>query len=205
MNDQIEAYPLTWPVTSPRTLESKRKEAKFEVGFSVARDHLLNELRLLEAKNVIISSNVPLRKDGLPYANFREPADPGVAVYFNLKKKSYVLACDQWSRVKDNLRAIGLHVNALRGMERWGVGSIEQAFMGYQALPQAQKSDEVVEKSWWIVLGVNRSASPTHIKEAYRQLAKIHHPDSQGSDEKMAEINRAYQQAKQERHHMGFN
>ncbi|WP_026736194.1 hypothetical protein [Fischerella sp. PCC 9605] len=82
--EQASAYPLKWPVSTPHTPESRRSEARFEVNFTVARDQLLNELRLLGAKNAIISSNVQLRQDGLPYANFREPKDPGVAVYFSL-------------------------------------------------------------------------------------------------------------------------
>jgi len=137
---EITAYPLSWPIAAyPKTPMNRREEAKFEVSFAVARDHLLNELRLLGATNLILSSNIPLRKDGIPYANFLQPDDPGVAVYFVWRKSFYVLACDRWTKVKDNFRAIGLHINALRGIERWGVGSIEQAFSGYQALPEAQQ------------------------------------------------------------------
>lgn len=115
------AYPLTWATMYPRTPQHKREAARFEVGFSVARDDLLNELRLLGAKNVVMSSNVPLRQDGLPCAKYKQPDDPGVAVYFQIKDKSYALCCDRWLKVKDNLRAIGLHIAAMRGMERWGV------------------------------------------------------------------------------------
>ncbi|QLE60040.1 hypothetical protein [Nostoc sp. TCL26-01] len=71
------------------------------------------------AKNSVISSNVPLRRDGLLYANFREPDDPGVAVYFSIKDKNYSLCCVRWLKMKDNLRAVGLHIAAMRGMERY--------------------------------------------------------------------------------------
>ncbi|MCC5610105.1 hypothetical protein LC612_25910 [Nostoc sp. CHAB 5834] len=74
------SYPLTWTSIYPRTPQSKREAARFEVNFSTARNDLLNELRLLGAKNIIISSNVPTRQDGLPYARPKEPDDPGVAV-----------------------------------------------------------------------------------------------------------------------------
>ncbi|MBH8565899.1 DnaJ domain-containing protein [Nostoc sp. CENA67] len=190
MND-ISAYPLTWATIYPRT--HKREAAQFQVSFSVARDDLLNELRLLGAKNVIISSNVPLRKDGLPYANFKEPDDTGVAVYFSLKDKSYALCCDRWLKTKDNMRAIGLHIAAMRGMERWGVGSVEQAFAGYQALPPS------IEKKWWQILGVDVRASDDEVKAAYRELARKYHPDGGNSpdSEKMTEINAAYEEAKQ--------
>lgn len=85
-------YPLTWPANWPRTPVSKRQQARFEVSFRVARDQLFEELRLLRATVVIVSSNIPLRKDGLPYASYREPEDPGVAVYFQLRKTAHVLA-----------------------------------------------------------------------------------------------------------------
>lgn len=192
MINDISAYPLAWATIYPRTPQHKRETARFEVGFSVARDDLLNELRLLGAKNLVISSNVPLRRDGLPYAHFREPDDPGVAVYFSIKGKNYSLCCDRWLLVKDNLRAIGLHITAMRGMERWGVGSVEQALAGYQALPPAGS-----ERKWWEILGVSPRASNEEIKAAYLKLARQHHPDNHGCDDKMAEINKAYEQAKQ--------
>lgn len=191
-----ERYPLCWPAGWLRTPAQKRKGARFEVSFAVARDELLRELQLLKASSVIISSNVPLRRDGLPYANYRQPEDPGVAVYFQLKGKPHVLACDRWDLVKDNIRAVGLHVAAIRGIERWGVGSVEQAFMGYQALPESSNGSK--KSPWWVVLNVSPDATLDTIKAAYSQKARTHHPDMQGSDERMAEINRAWEEAQRQ-------
>ena len=195
MTENISAYPLTWATVYPRTPQHKRKEARFEVSFAVARDQLLHELELLDAFAVIIFSNIQLRRDGLPYATFREPDDSGVAVYFRIKKKNYVLCCDRWLKVKDNLRAIGLHIAAMRGMERWGVGSLEQAFMGYQALPPGA---DFSQTKWWEVLGVDVRASGDEVKTAYRKLARKYHPDggSSSDSEKMTAINAAYEEAK---------
>ncbi len=86
----ITAYPLTWPPSKKRTLLSKRALASYRAGFVKARDEALNELRLLGADgDIIISSNIPLRKDGLPSASFKEPLDPGISVYFRVAKQSY--------------------------------------------------------------------------------------------------------------------
>ncbi len=49
-----------------------------------ARDDLVAELRRFGAKDVVLSTSVPLRLDGLPLAAARQPDDPGVAVYFSL-------------------------------------------------------------------------------------------------------------------------
>ena len=183
-----ELYPLSWPTGWPRTKPLKREKAKFEVSFAKARDELLDELMRLGAYSVIISSNIPVKRDGLPYASYKEPSDPGVAVYFRLGKKSTVVACDRWLMVRDNLRAIGLHIAAMRGINRWGVGSVEQAFMGYQALPASHRE-------WWQELGVSPDAPLPTIKAAYRQLAIKFHPDRGGDVQKMSAINRAWEEA----------
>lgn len=184
-----DRYPLSWPSNQVRIPSAKRETGRFEVSFAVARDHLIEELRRLGATDVILSTNVELRRDGLPYANQKEPRDPGVAVYFKLKRKPYVLACDRFMTVRDNLRAIGLHLDAMRGMKRWGVGSVEQAFTGYQALPESRSE-------WWVVLGVPPDASMDVIKVAFREKAALHHPDASGSHDSMVRLNRAWEDAK---------
>ncbi len=44
------------------------------------------------------------------------------------------------------------------------------------------------------ILGVSAGASPEDISAAYRRLAREHHPDVGGSDERMQEINVAYRE-----------
>lgn len=193
----LEAYPLTWPMAQQRTPRSSREFShRFKVSLAFARDELLRELGLLGAKEIVISTNVPVRRDGLPYADAREPEDPGVAVYFQRKKKPIVIACDSYDRVRGNLRAIGLTVAALRSIERHGSTSmLEQAFTGFTALPAHQ-----VEASWWDELGVSSTASVAEIQAARTALALKHHPDLPGGDgDRMARINRAFDRAMEER------
>lgn len=191
----MERYPLTWPQGQPRT--QNRRDAAFKVDFARARDEMLNELKLLRTREVVLSSNVPLRVDGLPMASASEPADPGVAVYFDRytsgEWKPYVIACDAYRKVKWNLRAIGETVAALRSIQRHGASSmLEQAFTGFAALPPAHRG-----KPWHEVLGVEERACAADIRDAYRELARIHHPDAGGDAERMGEINRAFAEAKQ--------
>ena len=84
-------------------------------------------------------------------------------------------------------------------MERWGVGSVQQAFSGYQALPSDDK-----EFMWWQILQVTPDAPLNVIKAAYRRLALAHHPDAGGSSSSMAELNRAYEEAQRSRGALTF-
>lgn len=191
----LEAYPLTWPDGQSRTPLSRRKQGRFEVTFGVSRDDLLAELERLGARNVIISTNIALRRDGLPRSDEREPDDSGVAVYFQRKAKPFVIACDTYGRVKHNLRAVGMTVAALRTIERHGsTQMMEQAFQGFAQLPA-----HAVEPSWWDVLGVHPDAALADIDAAHERLAQAHHPDVGGEHATMARINRARDIAREER------
>lgn len=190
-------YPLSWPTGRPRTPAAARRSASFGKVRSTGRGYsqkaslsvweavqrLQSQLDLLGAQDVILSTNVELRLDGMPRSDRREPADPGAALYFKFSGRDTVLACDQWDRTADNIVAIAKHIEALRGQDRWGVGTIEQAFAGYQALPAPEQ--------WFQVLEVGEQASHDDIDRAYRRLARTAHPDAGGSDAAMARLNAA--------------
>lgn len=183
MSEIIEAYPLAWPPGRPRTRFPER--SNFDVSLGRAIQDVRAEVDRLAGRDLIISSNLPLRRDGLPYANSSQPADRGVAVYFKYKGKPMCFACDRWQAVGDNMRAIAKTIDALRGIARWGTGDmIEQAFTGFTALPAPE--------SWWQVLELTGpDVPPSTIEDAHRRLAMKHHPDRGGDTEKMARINRA--------------
>src|SRR5687768_11454805 len=129
MSDQKKAYPLCWPDGWPKTPPGQRWSSPFHKhSMERAAQELETEINRLGGKNAILSCNLARRLDGLPKSNQSQPPDPGAAVYFTLKGKRVSLACDKWGRVECNTWAIYKHIEALRGQERWGVGSIEQAF-----------------------------------------------------------------------------
>ena len=188
-----EAYPLQFPEHKKRT--NYPESSRFRVSsFAVVRDELMRELKMLGAKNVVLSTNIPLRQDGLPYANTRQPEDKGVAVYFSYKDKSMCFACDRWKKIEDNIQAVRHTINARRGIARWGSGDmLEAAFTGFQAL------EAPLGKEWWDILQVNRNTTPEACELMYRQLSRKHHPDAGGSAEKMAELNNAISEARLEK------
>ncbi len=199
----IEAYPLQWPVGRPRTERWARERSNFETTFARARDDITREVALLTNQStrwggidVVISTNTPLRRDGLPLAGQKNPDDPGVAVYFSYKQKPMSFACDRWDKIEDNMRAIVKTIEALRGIARWGTGDmLEAAFTGFVALPAPGVS------TWRSVLGFSPGAQPIGpdgLKQAYRVAASAAHPDKGGSHDRMTAVNLAYEQAQQE-------
>lgn len=196
--EDVTSSPLSWPIGWPR-YGRRRQRAKFERARGswtvyAAVEEIKRQLRLMGVKdwNFIVSSNLPLRRDGLPISAAAEPADPGIAVYFRLGEEPHCLACDKWNRVADNLRAVALHLGAIRGQDRWGVGNLRQAFAGYGL---KQLAEVGARKSWWEILGVAEHASTAEVKERFRELAQMHHPDRGGNGNQMAEISAAYEQA----------
>lgn len=189
----MEAYPLNWPAGFPRSKTPQRSQFA-PVAFAIARDELLAELRRLGARDVVLSSNIPLRKDGYPTADFerRRIHDHGVAVYFRRNGKPQVLACDRWDRVEHNLRALARSIEALRGLTRWGASDIlERAFLGMTALPAPEQ--------WWSALGVGENASLAEIEAAFRSRMKQAHPDVGGSEGQAAKLNWAIAEARRAR------
>jgi len=196
----VTAYPLSWPLGWKRTQPCARPRASFgrqvqrpgqswqskeRLTLEQARKRLADELDRLGAINEVLSTNLVLRADGWPKSGQRMPEDPGVAVYFDYAGHQTVLACDKWDRVEDNIAAIAKHVEAMRGMDRWGVGTVEQAFTGYQALPAPDP--------WWKTLGLSGpTRSERDIKDAYRRASNHAHPDRPGgSHDRMATVNAA--------------
>lgn len=157
---------------------------------------IYRQLRILGCGdyNVVISTNVELRRDGIPYSNAKRPVDPGAAVYFKIKEKPRVLACDRWATVEENLWAVAKHIEAIRAQDRYGVGSAEQAFAGYTALPAPGESSSA---TWYNVLGVTADANYEEALVAYRDKAMACHPDRPGgSHDAMTRLNESWDQAR---------
>jgi len=190
----IEAFPLSWPHDWPRT--KFRKASGYKVSLDVALEDLLHELELMGARAIIVSSNVPLRRDGGMYRDERTARvhAPGVAVYWDARDGTpNQLACAHWLSVRETVRALGLVVEGMRLIERCGATQlIKRAFTGFARLPAGSE-----RKPWWEVLGVNPDASRDSVVKAYLELTRRHHPDRGGTTARMAEINVAYQEALQ--------
>jgi hypothetical protein len=169
--DQI--VPGTKPITMP-----------------TARQRLSDQLDRLGADDVILSTNVELTAYGEPRGGRAEPSDPGAAVYFTLNDHDRVLACDRWLTVAQNIAAVASHIEAIRRIDRYGVGTLEQAFAGYDALPAPSAENRAV---WRAVLRFPplTDVTPDDVKVAYRSLAKAAATDTN----RLRELNLARDQA----------
>jgi hypothetical protein len=207
--DDATRFPLAWPAGWVRTPYHRRRAAMFSkrvatsnpafayrrkdrlsIGDGLAR--LDGELRRLGASQVVISSNLRLRGDGLPYASQGKMLDdPGIAVYFRLNQQPRVLACDKWNSAADNMAAIAGHIEAIRTQERYGVGSLDQAFAGYAALPPVGGTQG---GDWRAELDFKPGDHPITlevVEARYRALLQERHPDKGGSHDAVVRLNLA--------------
>ena len=206
----IPAYPLQWPEGWQRTDNHQRTRARFgkasrasaaggwdygrRLTIAEAVDRLRSELARMGIRDddLVISTNLELRLDGLPRSNQREPSDPGVSVYWTQKRGDAprCMGIDRYDRVADNLAAIAATLDAMRAIERHGGAEIlNRAFTGFTAI------EHEAREHWSVVLGVPRNACREEIETAYRRLRSLHRPGKCGTADQFQRITQAHAQA----------
>jgi hypothetical protein len=186
---------LAWPVGWKRNTiggvsRTPFRSGKGKVTVYDAITRLERELERLGADNPILSTNLRTGLRGDPLSAQPQPADRGAAVYFKLNGKDRVLACDVFTEVAGNIAAIANHIDALRRIERYGVGTMDQAFAGYDALPAPSAENRPM---WRAILGFrpDTEVSVDDVRVNHRALAKA----SIGNDERLRVLNVARDQA----------
>ena len=203
---KIAPYPLCWPSDWPRTEHEDRLAylGGKAPPWNKIMARLHREMRLVDHGGLILSggfvlsSDRPLRRDGLPYADPAAGEDPGAALYFQRDAKPVVLARDGYQRLGDNVRSLCLAVEALRQLERHGGDQItERAFQGFEALPAPVKKG-----GWWSTVleldsGITMPLTLETAEASYRKLAKRFHPDQPGGSQvAMRRLNEAIEEAR---------
>ncbi len=159
--EQVTESRLCWPAEKPRA--TYRGGSPFK-GREVEREtrEVEDELARWGIKQYIISRN-----------NTRIFAgDPGIAVWWNDPKDKalHYLACDQYAKLADNMRAIFKTLYNLRAIERYGAMKKEQAAEGTK-LKQLPAPDR--EPDWWVVIpGIDRGWPLAAIEGMYREAMK---------------------------------
>jgi hypothetical protein len=188
---------LDWPQGFERTPERDRSPNRsYEVELHDAIDDLAAELDRLDVQDWRLSTAMDhqSRNPNYPYANQPQPDDPSVVVRWRMDDEQYAVACDAYSRVRDNLRTVGLYIREKRKMEQRPVETGESEFANAR-LPPADEDDVVVAGGSRVppheILEVDPDADPEIVKAAYRAKVKDAHPDSGGSRDAFRRIQSA--------------
>lgn len=128
----------------------------------------------------------------------------GVKVIFDRAGKRYVRECSKYENSLDNLRVIGLQIEYLyRALEVYAEDIIETSFdlefdrifNGFLATPDDTALLLGDGKSpWYDVLGVKPDAAREDVRNAFRALSLVHHPDRGGNDEDFKKLNEAFRE-----------
>lgn len=200
---EAEFRPIeSWP--GERTPPSKRQPIPFKASYHQTLDLLERELAHLKARDIVIELAVgfhEIRNDGWPRANAK-PGHPGVIVSFDSEHGPLRYFTDvfegRWSGDmpdwQANLRAIALGLEALRKVDRYGIGKRGEQYTGWSALPPgtiaAGAGSMTVEQAANFLAQHAHSAatpadahSPGAREVMYRRAAKHLHPDAGGTTE----------------------
>jgi len=178
-----------------RTPLAQRKRSAFKSTLGKARELLKSEIDRLKGKQLIISSNIPLKQNGEMYADWAryKNEDTGVAIYFTYNGIPVSMCCDQYNNIWENIVALGKAIEAIRGLGRWGVSDfLNRAFAGFQALPEPSDQDG---QTCWEILNHAPTRDIDLIKKLYKHQLHFKHPDKGGTTEDFIALQRAREQA----------
>jgi hypothetical protein len=133
----LEFRPLDGPLSHP----GGTRRSPFTANWSHTVKLLERELRLHGAVKAVMEIDLPgqhFRQDGLPRAD-RGARTPGIVLSFKAMRvpgtpqlRYEVTEFDKW---QDNVRAIGLGLEALRAVNRYGVTRRGEQYAGWKQLP----------------------------------------------------------------------
>ncbi len=184
--------PLTsWPGERTRG----RKEAQFRAKYEQTLDLLEYELAKLRARDVIIQVDnlalADIRNDGWPRGGWQpRGGNQGVIVSFDSPKGSMSFPCDRYTEWRDNLRAIGLGLEALRAVDRYGVTRGHEQYQGWTRLsdPKANGKMDREEALHFMAAVTVRpkdyiaDMSPEALKTLFRVAKADNHPDKASNE-----------------------
>jgi hypothetical protein len=205
-----------WP--GKETPAHERQESNFYSKWTDTLNLLERETRMLGAlrDSVTVATYHPaeaITRSGAIRVGSKLPPKPGVIVSFEVNNKGQrrkmQYECDRFRHWEDNVRAIALALEALRKVDRYGVGRAGAQYQGYLALPPAFVGSGMTLDDAWATLARFSEFSVeelqgvgTRIRDAYRQASMRTHPDRGGNQEDSAKVNVAYEVLQA---HLGMN
>lgn len=209
----------------PGELTADRKPTPFEAGWSATLDLLEREVAFLTHTNTryaeaeaVVQLALPegaIRQDGQLAKGRSAPDHPGVILTIDTPDKGPLrFSCDRFAPRfyretlngwQSNLRAIALGLEALRKVERYGLGTGAEQYTGFQALPPgvpmpAAKMTAEQAARWLIrqAFGTDDDhlvelvlTLPDYQLNVIRHVAKATHPDNGGDPADFRKLNDA--------------
>lgn len=172
---------------------------RFKAQESTVTKELINTMKKMGCQNLRIENG-----------NLLDDNDTECKIIFDRNGKRYLFSCDNYSNKLDNFRAAQLTVEYLyRALESYGVTQaeskmeaiMEQFLLGFEFTPENDTLKLGYETEWYQVLGVNPNATREEIKNAFRSLARMYHPDVGGEPEQFRKIKKAYDQGMEQNGH----
>lgn len=199
---------VLWP--GPTTKSPVR--SPFEATYSATLELLDRELRQLAARRPVVELFVheyQIKVDGELKAT-ATPYQPGVVLLFDSRHGALRYSCDRFTHWHHNLRAIALGLEALRKIDRYGIGTGSEQYTGYRALPPGgialgagMSVDEAAEflaaqsgmplMDAGDLLDAPGVPHADGVKHAYRLASKRLHPDTGGDAALFARLTEAYE------------
>jgi hypothetical protein len=211
MDPKRSRYPLCWPEGWKRTPSDARKYGQFGTvdrspGYARKRDMTvavaceriaqnLSKMGIAE-DDVLVSTNLKTRIDGLPRSDQAQPLEPGAAVYWRRGggERMQCMAIDRYTKVEDNLAAIAATLEAMRAIQRHGGAEIlDRTFVGFTALPQHASG-----AGWREVLNFpldSKEITISEVRARFNMMAKVRHPDTGGDRDSFEQLMQARDQA----------
>jgi hypothetical protein len=198
-NDYPAWLPLQPIQQWPRDLTATRVRSPFSATWGSTTQLLRSELRHLGVDvdstdgrdDVVLQIAIApeaLRLDG----RLRSRADvahPGVILAIESRHGPLSYACDRFTTWRDNLRAIALALEALRKVDRYGIGETGQQYTGWQQLPAGGTTPSQAlsvadaERVLREQAGAGEPGDSTDLgtlTQAYRRAVAATHPDRPG-------------------------
>lgn len=170
----------------PGELKRSRKRATFKATWGKTLMLLDAELRALRADNVVFQ--IAVREENIRLDGKLRPgvkaAHPGVILSFDSRFGPLSYPCDTFSEFDDNVRAIALALEALRKVQRYGVGLSGEQYTGWKAIGSANNSNgKMTPEHAAAFIVANGDGHQGGMNEAYRRAMRNLHPDRNSGDE----------------------
>lgn len=175
--------------------EPSVRPCQFKATYSATERELLAELKAIGVRTAVLEldlSRGDLRvTDGLPRAG-SSPRTSRVRLSFQHRRHGRLsFACWTYSHWHDNVRAIRMTLEALRAVDRYGAVQGDKQYTGFKQLPGGSQGDQpsmTVEEAAYFIAQVVSVPFMLIVKshgiyrEAYRDAAKVLHPDAGGDE-----------------------